>query len=289
MSRLAPVFVLFFLSPLLAEFVFGATPISRLESMLLLVFLYGGAAVLIREVARGHGPGWGRILLLAAAYGIFEEGLLIQSMFNPDLFNAGIVGGRATGVNWIWSLWTVGYHVVYSIATPILLTETLFPARRAQPWLGWKGLTIFGVLFAISAFWLGLVFRMFIAPSFRTPLPQAIGTILIIIGLVALALRPSDKMQVDSSEPLPRRVPSPWLVGSAGVRLHHRLVRTAPSSPFPANGHSLATPIAGRSEEAYPESRIRDLIGRSADCVSWSLEQPHPDRTGNRHIVTIQF
>ena len=213
MSRLAPVIVLLFLSPLLSEFVFGATPISRLESMALLVFLYGGAAVLVREVSRRCGPGWGRIILLGAAYGIFEEGLLIQSMFNPDLFNAGVVGGRAMGVNWIWSLWTVGYHVVYSIGIPILLTETLFPARKAEPWLGWKGLTIFGVLFAISAFWLGTVFRMFVAPSFRTPLPQAIGAITIIIGLVALALRSSDQIPGDSSEPSPRKVPSPWLLG----------------------------------------------------------------------------
>ena len=134
MRRYLPVIVLLFLSPLLAEFVFGATPVSRLGGIWLLIFFYGGGAILIRELARRRGSGWERIVLLGAAYGIFEEGLLIQSMFNPDLFNAGRVGGRALGVNWIWSEWTVGYHVVYSIVIPILLTEFLFPScARLSP------------------------------------------------------------------------------------------------------------------------------------------------------------
>src|SRR5437868_2902398 len=94
MRRYAPVFVLFVLSPLVAEVLFGATPISRLGSLVVVAPLYGGGVVFIRELARRRGPGWWRIALLGAAYGVVEEGLAIQSMFNPDLFNAGIVGGR---------------------------------------------------------------------------------------------------------------------------------------------------------------------------------------------------
>jgi hypothetical protein len=139
--------------------------------------------------------------------------LVIQSMFNPDLFNAGRVGGRMLGVNWIWSEWTVGYHVVYSIVIPIVLTEMLFPARKAQPWLGWKGLTAVGVLFTMSAVLLGVVFRRIITPDFRTPLPHAIGAALITLGLIALALRGPADRPVDRSQLTPRTVPSPWLVG----------------------------------------------------------------------------
>jgi hypothetical protein len=83
----------------------------------------GGGAVLIRELARRRGPGWGRIALLGAAYAIIEEGLVIQSMFNPNLFNASLLGGTALGVNWVWVEWTFGYHIMWSIAIPILLIE----------------------------------------------------------------------------------------------------------------------------------------------------------------------
>lgn len=136
--RYAPVLVLLVLS-LVAEVLFGATPISRLGALLPVTAIYGSVAVLIRELARRKGPGFGRIVLLGAAYAIVEEGLALQSMFNPDLFNASLVGGRMLGVNWVWSEWTVGYHVVWSISIPILLAELLFPARRAEDWQDWRG------------------------------------------------------------------------------------------------------------------------------------------------------
>jgi hypothetical protein len=46
--------------------------------------LYGGGAVLIREVVRRRGGGWPAIVVLAAAFGVVEEGLATQSLFNPD-------------------------------------------------------------------------------------------------------------------------------------------------------------------------------------------------------------
>ena len=127
-----PVLVLLFLSPLVGEIFLGATRVSRLASAFPLIFFYGGGAIIIRELARRHGPGWWRIVVLAVAYGIVEEGLATQSLFNPDLFNAGLIGGRSLGVNWVWSEWTVGYHVVYSIAIPILLANVVsYPERSA--------------------------------------------------------------------------------------------------------------------------------------------------------------
>src|SRR5689334_3420733 len=98
MRRYAPVLVLAILSTFVGEVLLGATTVSRIGGLLVVTPLYGGGAVLIRELARRRGPGWSRIILLAAAYGIVEEGLAIQSMFNPDLFNAGLLGeiGRAS-------------------------------------------------------------------------------------------------------------------------------------------------------------------------------------------------
>ena len=169
MRRYVPVLVLLILSPFIAEVLFGATPISNLGGLLPGIAVYGGGAVLIRELARRRGPGWSRVALLGAAYAIIEEGLALQSMFNPDLFNAAGYGGRALGVNWVWSEWTLGYHIVWSIIIPILLAELLFPARRTEPWLGRVGVAVAGVVYALGVLAYGAIFRFAIAPGFRSP------------------------------------------------------------------------------------------------------------------------
>src|SRR5215208_3347377 len=110
-----------------AEVLFGATPVSNLGALLPDVAVYGCGALLIREVVRRRGLGWSSILLLGVAFGIVEEGLALESLFNPGLFNAGDLGGRALGINWVWAQWTLGYHAVWSISIPIVLTELVFP------------------------------------------------------------------------------------------------------------------------------------------------------------------
>jgi hypothetical protein len=213
MRAYAPVFVLLFLSPMIAEILLGATPVSRIGGLVVLVFFYGGGAVIIRELARRRGPGWWRIVLLGVAYGIVEEGLVIQSLFNPDLFQAGLIGGRAVGVNWVWSEWTVGYHAVFSILIPILLTELLFPTRKDKAWLGWKGLTITGVAYVLSAMAIGAFFRSTLAPGFRAPPTHLIGASLVALALAALAILAPAGNRVSRPGPVPGRVPPPWLAG----------------------------------------------------------------------------
>jgi hypothetical protein len=213
MRRYIPVVVLFVLSPLVAEVLFGATTLSRIGGLLVVTPLYGGGAVLIRELARRRGSGWGRIALLGAAYAFVEEGLAIQSMFNPDLFNASALGGRWLGVNWVWSEWTVGYHIMYSIAIPILLAELLFPARRAEPWLGRIGVAVAGVVYAIGALTVAAIYRRFITPDFRAPTALAIGAMIIVAGLAALALLWPVRPAAAPPSGLVQGAPSPWLVG----------------------------------------------------------------------------
>src|SRR5262245_28810784 len=144
MRRIFPAVVLFLLSPFIGEILFGATPLSNIQALIVVAPLYGGGALLIREVVRRGGGGWGNIALLGAAYAIVEEGIALGSMFNYDLFNAGAYGVHAFGINWVWSQWTIGYHIVWSISLPILLAELLFPERREEPWLGRIGLAVAG-------------------------------------------------------------------------------------------------------------------------------------------------
>jgi len=265
MRRHAPVLVLFLLSPLVAEVLFGATPLSRWGSLVAVAPLYGGGAVLIRELARRRGRGWWRIALLGAAYGIIEEGLAIQSLFNPDLFNAAMVGGRAFGVNWIWTEWTIGYHVVWSVGIPILLAELLFPRRRAEPWIGTTGVLVAGSLFALGTLAVGVIFRLAVAPNFRTPLPLLGGAVMLVAGLVTLALGwPADLGRREPPGPK-RPAPSPWFVGlvalTAGLAWFHLLdlphvLRTWPLALVPLLlGCLVATALAALIRRWTTEGR----------------------------------
>lgn len=211
LRKYAPVLVLFVLSPLVAEVLLGATTLSHIGGLLPVSLLYGGGALLIRELARRRGTGWGRILLLGAAYGIAEEGLVIQSLFNPNLFNAAIVGGRALGVNWVWTQWTLGYHAVWSMLIPILLAELLFPARARESWLGRLGLLAAGGLYLLGALVIGAAFRFVVAPGFNAPLPQLLGAALAAAALAALAL--AWPARTSASQAGTAGVPARWLVG----------------------------------------------------------------------------
>ena len=84
MRRVLPAIALFFVAPLVAEFLLGDLPITMLGSLIVLAPAYGGGALLIREVVRRAGRGWASILVLALAYAILEEAFLTQTLFNPD-------------------------------------------------------------------------------------------------------------------------------------------------------------------------------------------------------------
>jgi hypothetical protein len=65
--RLAPVLALFFLAPLVAEFFLGDFSILQLPLIVPLAPMYGGGAILIRELARRTARGWPTIAVLAPA------------------------------------------------------------------------------------------------------------------------------------------------------------------------------------------------------------------------------
>ena len=67
---------LFFLAPLVAEYLLGDIPLSNMGAMVALAPMYGGGAILIRETVRRTGRGWPTFTLLALAYAVMEEGLV---------------------------------------------------------------------------------------------------------------------------------------------------------------------------------------------------------------------
>lgn len=220
-STVAPVLALFFLAPLIAEYLLGDLPITLLSALIVLVPMYGGGALLVREFARATGRGWPTILLLGGAYAMIEEGFLTQSLFNPDylhlhmgLLNAGYI--PALGMGAWWTLWMLNVHPVWSITTPIVLTEALFPDRAARPWLGNVGRVIVSVILAfglVANFWIGYRQDHFIA----SPMQFAIaGALFVTFLAVALTRRPASitgTRRAASGPPAPR----PWIVGTCAL------------------------------------------------------------------------
>jgi len=67
---------------LIGEGLSGSTPpLAFLNPAvtLLLACLYGSGALLVRDYARRWQKGWRSILILGAAYGIIEEGIMVRS------------------------------------------------------------------------------------------------------------------------------------------------------------------------------------------------------------------
>jgi hypothetical protein len=189
----APAATLFVLAPLIGEVLFGALPLSQLPFGLLgLVGLYGGGALLVRETARRRGFSAWRVVVLGMAYGIFEEATVVQSLFDQHYRGLDFLGfyGHWAGVNWVWSLFIVPYHAVFSITIPIALVDLLYPAQRREPCLGRAALIATGAIFALNAVLLA-VFQTHLFTS-RAPdvsLAANVGALMVIVALVAAALR----------------------------------------------------------------------------------------------------
>jgi len=211
--RSLPALGLFFLSPLVAEFLLGKIPISALFALLGLAPLYGGGAVLIREVVRRRGWGCPSVVILALAYGVLEEGVTTQSLFNPNYADQRLLDQRHIGFLGMGAPWTVfvlGLHTVWSITVPIVLIESM-SRRPREPWLGKIGLSVYVALFVV-----GIVATTAIqlgTDSFVASPAQFAGVAVAIVVLVVIAARIGRR---------PRRrtagaVPPVWLGAVAGL------------------------------------------------------------------------
>jgi len=136
---------LLFLSPAAGELVSGSSPPLEFFNPLsttLFAALYGCGTLLIREAVLRWQKGVVSLMLLGAAYGVYEEGLTVKSWFNPGWMDLGTLGhyGRYGGVNWVWAVWLTIYHATISIALPIFLIDVLFPDLKGKRLLSDKEL-----------------------------------------------------------------------------------------------------------------------------------------------------
>jgi hypothetical protein len=212
--RLAPAIGLTLLAPLIGEFLLGNISITAIFGLVFLAPLYGCGALLIRESARYTGRGWPTMIVIGVAYALFEEGLVTQFLFNPSYHGLDLQGAAyvpALGIGVRLTVTIIALHAIWSTCVPIALVEALVPARSTTPWLGQIGLAVTGVVFLVGSAY--LFYTEYIGQRFLASRPQLIGTMLIIVALIALAFRIGRCPRRLTTGP----VPNPWIVGAAAL------------------------------------------------------------------------
>lgn len=159
-----PILTLLLLAPMTGEILSSSLPpleFFRFPTILLQVMLYGCGALLIRELKVRNNLGWLAVFLLGLAYGIYEEGAVVRSFFDPAWMDLAIFAtyGRWIGVNWIWTINLCIFHAVVSIITPLMILDLLFPAYFNKPLLRKGGLTAALIAFVLM-FPIGFLFGM---------------------------------------------------------------------------------------------------------------------------------
>ncbi|WP_200911689.1 hypothetical protein [Mesorhizobium sp. 1M-11] len=221
-QRLLPLIGLFLLSPICAEYLIGYAestyhPLEMMWGLLVFAPLYGSIALLIREIARRTGRGWPTMLLLAAAFGLIQAGLIDQSLFNPH-YGADLnipywdaerlptwLGQLGISAN--LTLDFVSTHIVWSFAAPIAVVECCAPRIADRPWLGRIGILLMVSLYLAAA---AFVFDDHLrVTGFMATKAQLVATVAcaLLLGIAALLVPVHTEERAGY-------VPAPWLVAA---------------------------------------------------------------------------
>jgi hypothetical protein len=219
-TRWLPVLGLAVLAPVCAEYLWGyddstGHPGTLVGNLIIFTPLYGCPALLIREVARRRGLGWPGIVLLAAAFGVIEAGLVDQSMFSRDYRDIPYWSDIADptyvapiGLSVFLAVTFVSNHVIASIAGPIALVEALAGARGREPWLGRPMIVVATLLYVGAS---ALVYAdMLSTEGGIASAGQLIGAGVAAVVLVAGGLLMGRRTPTQRAG----ATPSPWLVAS---------------------------------------------------------------------------
>jgi hypothetical protein len=211
--------LLLFLSPALGELLSSSSPpLAWVNPVipLVLVAFYGGGTVLIREArARWHLQ-WS-VIFLAVAYGILEEGTMMQSFFSHHHADLGVLSryGMYGGIQWPWAIALTFYHATVSTMIPITIVDLLWPDLRDVPLLRKRGLvfTFLGVAASTILF-------MFVVwgqekgreDPYRPDPFMLIGSLVLVVALIVLARAFRNSRVAASSS----RLLSPFAFGILG-------------------------------------------------------------------------
>lgn len=194
------------LAPWFAEMSWGGYPLTDLPLILLfLAPMYGGAAILIREIARRSGRGWPTIILLAAAFGVLQAGLVDQSLFNPaydryDFQHPVHLG--VIDVSLYYLLAFVAGHVVASIVAPIAVAEC-WSRRSNGPWLTRRSASVLAGLYVLATVVNHLGVKDEVGHGFQASPTQVAAAAATVVALVMAALCRRSRPATETPVPRP--------------------------------------------------------------------------------------
>jgi hypothetical protein len=147
-----PALLVLLLAPYFGEGLSGSTPPLDLIlpwNLALMMALYGCGALLCREVAHRFGLGFGGLILLGAAYGVWEEALVDRYWFYPKFWQDSGVGHYSVTwhTNVLLAVHLTAFHTAISICSSVLVVEWLVPTRH-RSWTNRPGLAVAAVALA---------------------------------------------------------------------------------------------------------------------------------------------
>jgi hypothetical protein len=218
-------------APWVGEFLLGNLSVRTLPLIWFLVPMYGGAALLIREVVRRAGRSYPAMLLLGAAYGTAQAGLVDLSMFSPPL--------GSNGFNLPSAFSFVAGHAIWSVTVPIAIVEMMSGPRRTTPWLRGRGLLATAGVFLAGC---ALILSDALDSAPVRPSATQVAAVLTVVGVfVAWGLLAPPRVRPGTG-----RVPPPPIVG-------------------------VGTFVVGSVFVARPETMPGVLFGVCLGAVAWIL------------------
>ncbi|GAA3297791.1 hypothetical protein Dvina_21150 [Dactylosporangium vinaceum] len=203
-------------APVVAELTLGTIPLRMAWVLLIFTPLYGGGALFVREIVRRAGGGYANLLLMGVAYGIVEEGLVLQSLTSPHLYHAAGWAPRLLGVNTDYTLLNLVYHAVFSITVPVVVVELCFPGHGQRPYLRRGGLIATGLIALAGAGIVRLTVPPAEDPGYTMPLAAVLVFAAVALAVTVVALR----VRVPGASPArPPSAPVVAAVAGAGALL----------------------------------------------------------------------
>ncbi|MBU7047919.1 MAG: hypothetical protein HXS54_15890 [Theionarchaea archaeon] len=209
-KHISPGLTLFLLAPVLGELLSGhQSPLEFFNplSLIILSLPYGCGALICRELVVRWKKGFISLLLLGAAYGMFEEGIVVRSFFNPTWGELGNLGmySHVAGITWTYAEVLIHFHVIVSITASVMLAEILYPEQRHESWISNK--TLMGCFLALLLW----ILAGFFMTSYMPSRGLYILAWLSIFGLVWTA------RHIQIHPPHTVSVPGPWWFWLLGV------------------------------------------------------------------------
>jgi hypothetical protein len=167
------------------------------------------------------------MLMLGAAYTVIGEGLVTQSLFNPDylkmhmhLLDHAYI--PAFGIGGWWTIFMFNLHTFWSVGVSIALVEALFPAEAEAPWLGLVGDSVVAIVFVLGTaanFAIGFKQNRFVASNAQL-LSAAVLSMLLIVSAFLIPRR---------SRITGGKVPSPWITSAIAFVLGMGVLNAPPT------------------------------------------------------------